>query len=682
MKNSLILFITLLLYKTSLSQDLVFNGGFENYNSCYTADPENFVDTSDVIFPGVDAWFKPTYGSSDYFNTCNSTLGLVTYNPFHSGQGMMAIMLNYLTSLKEYLQTKLVSPMQAGQCYHVELYVSSNNSFCANTDNIGIHFGATRVKNFSSVSLPPNDSYTLLPVTPQITYPLGSPIDTTWHKMSGIYTATGGEKYMTIGSFDSTSNMNFYHFYTPCDDFVLAYFDDVSVMTIEDYVAKNIKDTLICAGSSLTYSLDTGYVSILWSSGSTSSTASYSTAGTHWVQVDYGCGVISQSFHIGFLSTTLFDTTTIQICESQFPYTLHAPTGFTTYLWSDGHYGSSTTISTPGTYICTASNTCMSISDTITITTIPGPAPIELGSDTTLCTPFALTLSRPLGYTSYTWSTGATSSSIVVSAAGTYHIAATSICGITSDSIHIYDYERVTLELGTDLELCATQLPYTIHAPDGFLSYVWNTGSTIHNTDITEAGYYSLACTDFCGTQTDSLQVTLLLGSSAIDLGTDLDICVDDSTNQVTILKPLITTSAQQYLWNTSDTTRYLITDLPGTYILQATDACGSSSDTIVLHGCIPRDHDYIYIPSAFTPNDDGINDYLQVYGRGLQVKLFAIYDRWGEKVYETKNQIPIWDGTFHQKPLSTGVYNYICIIETDILQKQKTFKGNITLLK
>jgi gliding motility-associated-like protein len=683
MKQWLFILICFLFCNLTKAQDLVINGNFEAYNSCYDTMADIFIDTSSVVFPGVEAWFKPNYGSSDYLNACNLLVSLGSINPYYSGQGMAGFYSNYNFSNKEFLQTKLSMPMLTGQCYHVELFVSSANFHCANTDNLGMHFGVNRVQNFVSQSLPPNDSYTVLPVVPQVTYPLGNPIDSTWHKMQGIYIATGGERYLTIGSFDSTNNMNFYYFYTPClSDFTYFFIDDVSVLPIEDYLSRELRDTILCPGASAMFSIDTGYTSILWSNGSTTNSATYDAVGTHWVQVDYGCGLLTHYFDIAHAADYLFANATLALCDNQLPYLVQAQAGYTSYVWNDGYDGADHYLNASGTYICTASNTCTSIVDTITITTLGGPPAINLGNDTTLCSPININLSCPLGYNSYSWSTGSSNASIAATMPGLYSVTAYSTCGVFNDNITISNPPIPILDLGTPIELCEDMLPIILAAPDDCVSYLWSTGSVDASIEILAIGVYSVTCVDVCGIQADTITVTIVPPAIDVDLGPDLEICYQLNENNTVIIKTEYANSQTKFIWNTGDTTKYLITNVPGQYILKGSSLCGTSIDTINLIGCIPQDYDEIFIPNAFSPNKDEINDLFEIYGTGYHVVNFSVYNRWGEKVYESKNDTPKWDGTFKNKLINTGVYNYVCVIETDILKLQKIYKGNITITR
>lgn len=87
------------------------------------------------------------------------------------------------------------------------------------------------------------------------------------------------------------------------------------------------------------------------------------------------------------------------------------------------------------------------------------------------------------------------------------------------------------------------------------------------------------------------------------------------------------------------------------------------------------------YLPTAFSPNDDGINDTLQVYGQHISSLHLAVYDRWGERVFESNDANSGWDGWFRGKKMDVGVYAYaLSIIFRNGEAKQET--GSFLLVK
>ncbi len=118
-------------------------------------------------------------------------------------------------------------------------------------------------------------------------------------------------------------------------------------------------------------------------------------------------------------------------------------------------------------------------------------------------------------------------------------------------------------------------------------------------------------------------------------------------------------------------------------YILTVTDERGCIAiDTALIYlRPFECDDPYIFIPNAFTPNDDGKNDVLYVRANGIETFYFALYNRWGQLVFETSNLNQGWDGTLQGKTLPSDVFGYV--LQVNCLTGNSYFrKGNITLLR
>lgn len=89
----------------------------------------------------------------------------------------------------------------------------------------------------------------------------------------------------------------------------------------------------------------------------------------------------------------------------------------------------------------------------------------------------------------------------------------------------------------------------------------------------------------------------------------------------------------------------------------------------------------YVFVPTAFTPGQDGTNDKVFVRGQNISEIQFKIFDRWGELVFETTDQSIGWDGTFKSKLLDPDVYVYY-LKATCVDGQENLIKGNITLLR
>ena len=90
---------------------------------------------------------------------------------------------------------------------------------------------------------------------------------------------------------------------------------------------------------------------------------------------------------------------------------------------------------------------------------------------------------------------------------------------------------------------------------------------------------------------------------------------------------------------------------------------------------------DQIFIPNAFTPNGDGLNDVLRVYSNVIRQMRFVVFNQWGEKIFESNDQNTAWDGTHQGKPQPSGVYMYVCDITLNTGERIQR-KGAINLVR
>jgi gliding motility-associated-like protein len=119
------------------------------------------------------------------------------------------------------------------------------------------------------------------------------------------------------------------------------------------------------------------------------------------------------------------------------------------------------------------------------------------------------------------------------------------------------------------------------------------------------------------------------------------------------------------------------------TYYVQVADSNGCiniDSVTIWVKTAICDDPE-IFVPNAFTPDNNNVNDILFVRGNAINKIYFTIYDRWGQQVFETEDIKSGWDGRFKGKEAAAGVYVYY--VEGTCFGGFTFFKkGNITLMR
>ena len=106
----------------------------------------------------------------------------------------------------------------------------------------------------------------------------------------------------------------------------------------------------------------------------------------------------------------------------------------------------------------------------------------------------------------------------------------------------------------------------------------------------------------------------------------------------------------------------------------------GNCEDTYALSICVLENTE-VFVPDIFSPNNDGNNDVLFVRGKGIKELTFMLYDRWGEKVFETNNINNGWNGTLNGLLAEQAVYFYYLEVTLNT-DKKVSQKGTITLMR
>jgi gliding motility-associated-like protein len=266
------------------------------------------------------------------------------------------------------------------------------------------------------------------------------------------------------------------------------------------------------------------------------------------------------------------------------------------------------------------------------------------------------------------------------------------------DSSAIYPIDSLpfpTTGILNDTVICENQRAVFKAPVDSLYQYRWIDSSTraVISTNDTlftgNPGKYYLEVYNFCRVARDSvslLRVNPLPRFGILNNGRkDTIVCVD---LPVKLFGPL---GYQRYVWTTDSSGGSIgrLYNVPTgdtmvyNLALRVTDQfeC-SNSDTIRVKvvNCAP----VLYIPSAFSPQGDQINDVWRVQGYSIdQIKIY-VYNRWGQMVYYSEKMDGSWDGAYKGTPCPSGSYKYVIEYSGDldgqVLVKKQT--GNITILR
>jgi gliding motility-associated-like protein len=422
-------------------------------------------------------------------------------------------------------------------------------------------------------------------------------------------------------------------------------------------------DTVICNNTIIPLHAGKGFLTYRWMDGTTDPVLNAKQSGIYWVEVTDSCSnILRDSILISPFNLAINIGPDRKKCNND---TLHlnAPDGFLNYEWSNNYNISATNTQlvvvnplTDTLYYLKAEKLpgCFAY-DTVGIKVKISPS-IQLGPDKSFCKGDSAWLNAGAGFAQYHWSNGTSAQQILVFNTGIYSIIATTAAGCKSyDTLNILNvWTNPVVRLDHNPDLCkgATR---TLQAGN-YSSYLWQDGSTSSSFIAKAVGTYYVTVTDSYQCKgRDTVWIVRLLPLPANFLPADTAIC---SYGEV-VLNTSQTYST--YLWSNGNTGAATTITQPGLYWLQVTDAnsCAGKDSVIVL----PKDcMKGVYVPTAFSPNQDGKNDVFKplIFG---DVKSFqwVVYNRFGQIVFSTDNVSKGWDGTVKGIPQNTGGFTWVC---------------------
>lgn len=400
---------------------------------------------------------------------------------------------------------------------------------------------------------------------------------------------------------------------------------------------------VICENATLTIGLTTGEG--LWSNGETANTITVDAPGVYSVEVTNQCGTATDEIELvpGLLpELALPGGWPESLCQGE-QATVSAESDGVMF-WPDGSTGASYTISAPGNYLVTATNDCGSteIGFFVADDGVAPVAGIELDGPAALCANDSTTLIATGGGT-YFWSTESSDAGIEVGP-GTYTVTAENNCGSSSATLTIDLIEVLApVILNDDLTICNDGVLVLTAEGEGELS--WEDGTTGSSWIVETPGTYTVTLTNACGSAETTVNVTASDVEARFVQGSN----ADDVPAEVFFINT--STGAVNYLWLVDSTlvaeTENLQQqfDLPGNYIITliAIDA-GGCIDQYSLSIDVTMEAS-LYVPNAFTPDNDGINEVFRAYGPEFDDFRLLIFNRWGEQVFESVDMQRGWNG-------------------------------------
>lgn len=272
--------------------------------------------------------------------------------------------------------------------------------------------------------------------------------------------------------------------------------------------------------------------------------------------------------------------------------TLAVDTTEVNILWSNGASTPSITISNPGIFYATTTNSCGQTSDTMIISALSGIPNLDLGPDQLLCSGEIIILNPGIPDVQYLWSDGSTSNSFTSTQPETIILTIFNECGTASDTLEVIaTTQGPQLDLGPDLKACSGDT-VTISPAISGVNYLWQDGSTNAEIMTTQSGTFILNVTNNCGADSDTIFVEISGVPPTIELGKDTTLC------EGTTLSLTSNADAETSIeWQDGSSNPNFFVDIAGTYTLAAYNECGEANDSITIT--------YLNLPDPFTLGPD-----------------------------------------------------------------------------
>jgi gliding motility-associated-like protein len=425
--------------------------------------------------------------------------------------------------------------------------------------------------------------------------------------------------------------------------------DTIVVLPDESAIALG-SDTMLCQGDEITLNLSESK-DLEWQDGSKTPSFTVRESGIYWVESKDSLCRFRDSIHITYKAAALNLGADRVICPNDSAILLTTALSSNEVRWQDGSINNDFTAREAGLYWAETINRECPEKDSIVIR-VEAAIPF-LPKDTIICGETVYLVKPEITNDSlFWWASGAIGKEIAIDSTGVYMATIYKNNCSWTDSLRVDFIKNIGINLPADTSLCkGNTLSLDYSDKEGVLN--WQDGSTNPNYEIKEAGLYWLEQRKGSCSSRDSMRV--FFESLSIDLGADTSIC---EGNVLEI--DLSQANGNYYLWQDGLNSAQRILTEAGLYSVEVgTDVCiAKDSFVLEIETCATEQACQIYIPNAFSPNSDGINDYLELQSNCelFDYKL-QVFDRWGNRVYESADPIAFWDGKYHNEHLDNGVY-------------------------
>lgn len=375
---------------------------------------------------------------------------------------------------------------------------------------------------------------------------------------------------------------------------------EVANADIDDVVV-SVSSPTICPGANDTLRVFGFYNQYAWSTGAITSSLIVNQPGQYTVTVSNAFGCTGEkTVNVAAAPVPAPTLAAASICPGSATVLMPGGGGFSQYNWSSGQTTSSITTSQPGTYTVTVTNANGCTASAAAVVSAAPAANVAISGPTQICAPQSGVLAASSGLTAYTWSTGATTSSIPVSQSGTFTVTVSNGAGCTATAAQ-------TFTVNPQPNPTATAAPYNcngqiaLNASGSFAQYQWSSGASTASTSVTQSGTYTVTVTTAAGCTNTAETTANIPPAPQVNIAGPAQLCVDVS-GQLTA-----SGSFAQYRWSLGGQTTPTITvPQPGTYTVTVTDAFGCTDTETHVVALAPPLQTNIAGPSQICINSTG----------------------------------------------------------------------------
>jgi gliding motility-associated-like protein len=435
------------------------------------------------------------------------------------------------------------------------------------------------------------------------------------------------------------------------------------------------RDTLLCPLSSAVLSGRAGADKYIWYDGSTGVTKKITaTSGKYWVQSQKDCAIAVDTFNvIEHPDKITTSSNSINICGT-LSATLSGPAGMDRYQWNTGDTSKSINITSAGKYWLRAAKDCILYADTFNAVKKEFST-VDIQKDSSICFLPSAKITIPDKYDSYLWSGGnkGKDTTIYTDANLVFYATDHQNCEILNKQ---YKVSFITFKIHALDTFTCNEDTIILNADIGEQSakYQWNTGEAGSSIKVTRPGSRIVQVS----VSNCSLSDTFTVQQRILDLkiGSDTIACKGEKITLSSNIDNAV------FLWSTGASNPSIEVYETGKYGLTITkDGCTAGQEIEVqLVNC----SNCVALPNAFTPNDDGINDYFKpILNCPTKSYVLKILNRWGQEVFYSTTPNETWDGTAEGKTLEGNVFYFMLKVSFEAQgEEEQIFKGDITLIR